>query len=490
MRIPARASLFLLVSFVLHAAARPGAAQSGEPGLPGVALAPAPSSLSGQSGAQNFQNPFLGSVPSGEMQAEPISLTLSDAIERGLKYNLGLLLAREDTRDARGERWKALADLLPNVTAATSESREQINLAAFGFPSLPGIPQIVGPFDVFDTRAYISQSILDLNAIHKTHEQTEKARAADYTFQNARDVVVLVCANLYLQAVADASRVEAAKAQVKTAQATYDRAADLRKAGVAAGIDVLRAQVELQAQKQRLIFFENDFEKRKLTLARSIGLPIRQEFMLADAIPYAPLSPVSLDEAIERAYQSRGDYQAAMARVKAAESARRAARGEGLPSVNFHGDYGVIGNAPGQSHGTYSLAATLKIPIFEGGRVHGEVLKADAQIAQRKAEADDLRGRIAFEVQTAFLDLRSSGERVEVARSALDLAKQQVAQAQDRFAAGVVNSLEVVQAQDALATADENFISSLYTFNVAKASLARALGVAAESYQQFIGGKP
>lgn len=481
-------TLAVVLSLCASAAARAQtvAPSAAAPQLPGESAA----AVSFSPSAAAAQDLFLGGVPTGKLQPGTIPLSLSDAIERGLKYNLGALIASDETREARGARWKALANLLPQVTTGTSETREQVNLEAFGFAGFPRRRAIEGPFGVFDTRAYLSQTILDFNALHKLREESAKAQAADYSYQNARDLVVLVCANLYLESVADASRVRAAEVQVKTAQALYDRAVDLKKAGVVPGIDVLRAQVELQAQKQRLIFFQNDFEKQKLTLARAIGLPIGQAYKLTDSIPYAPMAPLPLDRALERAYRSRADYQAALALVKAAESAKQAARGDALPSLQFDGNYGDIGRAPDRSHGTFLVAATLKVPIFQGGRVHGEILQAGARLRERQEEREDLRARIAYQVQTALMDLKSTGERVEVAKNALDLAHEQMKEAQDRFSAGVVSSLEVVQSQDAVATADENYISSLCGYNVAKASLARALGVAEKAYREFLGGKP
>jgi outer membrane protein TolC len=485
---PTLSSAFLFILCVaLPVGAQNVASTGGDPELPGVAGMSVPSSSTEP--GPGAQNPYFGGVPTGTLQPGEIPLSLSAAIDRGLKYNLALLLAREDTRDARGARWKALADLLPNVSTETSESRQQVNLAAFGFSGLPGVPQIVGPFNVFDTRAYLSQTILDFNALNKKREESAKTQAADYSYQNARDIVVLVCANLYLQTVADSSRTDAATVQVKTARALYDRAVDLKKAGVVAGIDVLRAQVELEAQKQRLIYFQNEFAKRKLSLARAIGLPIGQEFRLADEIPYTPTPPITLEQALDRAYSSRSDFQAAKAQVAAAEASKKAARGDALPSLKFDGDYGDIGTSPGQSHGTFRVAATLKIPIFEGGRVHGEMLQAEARLCARQSQLEDLRARITYEVRAAFMDMKSAGDRVQVAISAQGLANEQMQQAQDRFSAGVVSSIEVVQSQDALAAANENYISSLYSYNVAKASLARALGIAEKAYRQFIGGE-
>ena len=448
----------------------------------------ASSSRSSMSGL-GAQDPFWGGVPSGEPTSGVLALTLKDSIERGLKYNLGLLLSEQGTRAARGARLRALSDLLPKVTWGTTEARQQLNLQAFGFSSFPGIPSIVGPFNTFDTRAFLSQPVLDFKALNGARSEAEKVKAAEFSYQDSRDLVMLVCADLYLAATAASSRVDAAAAQVKTAQAIYDRAVDMKKAGTVPGIDVLRAQVELQAEQQRLMFVQNAFQKQKLTLARAIGLPIGQEFSLSDTVPYAPVPTLPLGQALEQALKSRSDFQSAVALVRAAESNKKAARGEGLPALRFNADYGDIGLSPGNSHGTFTVAANVRVPIFQGGLVHGKVLEADALLRERQAQLQDLRSRIDFEVRTAFMDLKSTGDQVQVAMSAENLANEQVKQAQDRFASGVATSLEVVQAQEALATADENYISSLFNFNVARATLLRSMGQAENAAQQLLGGK-
>jgi outer membrane protein TolC len=438
---------------------------------------------------RNLQNPFLGGVPPGPPEPGVLPLSIAGAIQRGLRYNLGLLLSQQGTEAAQGARLKALSHLLPNVSVGSSESSEQINLKALGFPSFPGVPPIIGPFSVFDVRGYLDQPILDLKDLHDARAQSANVKAAKYTYQDARDLVVLVSANLYLQAVAGESRVDAAQAEVKTAQAVYDRAVDMRKAGVVPGIDVLRSQVELQSQQQRLIFLQNQFQTEKLDLARAIGLPVAQQFRLTDKVPYTPPPPITLDQALNRALSSRADYQSAVALVHAAESIKKAARSEALPSLNFHADYGDIGPSPGNSHGTYAVSANLKIPLFQGGKVRGDVLQAEALLQQRESQMKDLRNKIEYQVHKAFLDLQSSEDQVKVAQNTVGLAHEQLKQAQDRFAAGVVNSLEVVQSEQAVAAADENYIFSLYSYNVAKASLARALGLAEEGFKQLIGGK-
>lgn len=434
------------------------------------------------------QNPFLGGAPPGPVQPGVMQLSLNDAIRHGLKYNLGILMSDQATRQARGARIRALSKLLPQISAGASESSLQINLKAYGFPGLPGQSPIVGPFGVFDVRGYVDQPILNLQDLHQAKAESDNVKAARYTYQNARDLVVLVSANLYLQAISGSSRVDAAKAEVKTSQAVYDRAVDLKKAGMVPGIDVLRSQVELQAQQQRLIYLENQFQAEKLDLARAIGLPMAQEFRLTDPVPYAPPPPITLDQALTRALATRADYKSLLAQVHAAESLKKAARSEALPSLNFHADYGDIGPSPGNSHGTYTVAASVKVPLFQGGKVRGDVMQADAVLRQRQSELKDLQNNIQYQVRTALLNLKSSEDQVHVATSTQDLAHQQLTQARDRFAAGVVNSLEVVQAQEAVATADENYISSLYRYNVAKASLARALGLAEETFRQMTGG--
>ena len=260
-------------------------------------------------------------------------------------------------------------------------------------------------------------------------------------------------------------------------------------AGLTPGIDQLRAQVELQTRQQQLIAVQNEYAKQKLNLARAIGLPVGQEFVLTDNVPYAPLESVKLEEAVARAYSSRFDYQEAMARVRAAERARKAATAERLPSLAFNADYGDIGIAPGISHGTLTVAGTLEIPVFQGGRVRGDVLQADAILKQRESELEDLRARIDYQVRTALMDLTAAADQISVARSSLELANATVTQAQDRFAAGVVDNLEVVQAQESVANANEAYISSLYAHNIAKVLLARAMGVAQVAVSQFLGSR-
>jgi outer membrane protein TolC len=264
----------------------------------------------------------------------------------------------------------------------------------------------------------------------------------------------------------------------------------MKAAGTIAAIDVLRAQVEMQVQQQRLVAARADFEKAKLALARAIGLPMSQQIRLTTEAPYRPNPAITLEEALDRAFRSRPDYLSALALQKAAEQARRAAAAQQLPSIILNADYGALGLNLSNAHGTFTTAATLQIPIFEGGRIGADVAAADAVLKQRQAQAQDTRARVEYEVRASFLDLMSAAQQVEVARSSVELATVQQQQARDRFRAGVTNNIEVIQAQESVALANENYISSLLAHNLAKLSLARALGVAEATVKQFLEGTP
>jgi outer membrane protein TolC len=433
-----------------------------------------------------------GGVPSGEAQAEPLALSLTDAVDRGLQHNLALLLAEQRVRHAQGERWEALSDLLPHLSGEWRAERQKISLEAFGFsslPGLPGLPTLVGPFNVFDVRASVTERVVDVEAFFKQRSEREHVAAARHTYQETRDLVILVCGNLYLQAVAEQSRIDAAQAAGTTAQALYEQAADRKRSGLVPSIDVLRADVESKTRQQQLIVAENRSARARLALGRAIGLPAGQEIRLTDRLPEALPPAIPVAPALARAYASRSDWQAAQAEVQAAESARHAAGAGALPSVELNADYGAIGQTMSGAHVTYDLGASVRVPVLQGGKVHGKVLKADADLESARAELEELRGRIDFEVRTAILDLAAAARRVDVARSAAGLAEQQLEQARDRFGAGVASNLDVVQAQQSLAGAHESYIEALYDQSVARAAMAHALGAVESSYKEFVAAR-
>ena len=443
----------------------------------------------GQGNVQTLsQNPYLGGVPQGTIRTAPVALSLEDAVNLGLKQNLGGVLATDAVADARGQHWQALSALLPNVVTDTGFGVHQIALKAQIGLSIPGVPRIVGPFGYFDSRAYLKQSVFDWESIERARSSNSLLKSAEFGSKDARELVVLVIVSNYLLAIADQSEVESATSQRDTAKALLQQASDQKSAGLASAVDVLRSQVQLESREQKLISARNDLAKQKLTLARAIGLPLGQQFEITTQVPYKGLTPSALDEAIHGAYKNRPDFQSEICQVRSAELARKAASAERYPSIGAETDYGLSGVNPGSSHGTVDAAATLRIPIFQGGRVHGDVLRADAGLSEERQRLEDLRVKIDQEVRNAYLDLEADAQEVSVENSAVQLATQILGQSRDRFSSGVTDNIEVVQAQDALAIATDAYIASLYNYNLAKISLARATGVAESRYPEYLKG--
>ena len=453
---------------------------------------PAAPLLAQQSGAPGRQlpagSPFGGGVPQGTATAQTLQLTVADVIHRALEYNLGVLLSEQEVSHAGGTRWVTLSQLLPNVSAYVTESRQRINLEAFGFsPANFGLSNVVGPFNTFDARVTLSQSLLDRRATNETRAENHNVEAARHSYRSARDLVVLVAANAYLQMLASDARTQSARAQLQTSDTLYQQAQDLKQNGIVAGIDVLRAEVRLNGDRQRVTVYQNDFEKARLQLARLIGLPVGQAFAVSAQLPNVPVPDMTIEQALAQAYRDRPDYLAAQERVRAAEASRAAAFSEQLPSLQVNANYGVLGLTAADSVATYTLAGSVIIPIFQGGRSQGRLAEADADLRQRRAEAEDMRAQIYYDVRTAFFDLQATSEQLQVATRSRDLANQELTQARDRFAAGVANNLEVVQAQQSVTTADEQYIDALLGYDVAKAVLARSLGDAEAAVQRILG---
>jgi outer membrane protein TolC len=470
--------------------------------LPVSAQAPGPSPYSGTSTDQNsstapqitFQTPplgvFNGSARLDKVTPEVLKITILDAIDRGIRHNLGLLLSQEQTESARAQYRHSLSALLPNISGRATDSVQQINLAAFGIPLPAGLTSpVVGPFNVLDARAAFSQTVVDFNALNRLRQSVENEKAAKFTLADARELVVLVVGNQYLQTQAAASRLQTSKTQLQTAQTIFKQTQDQKNAGVAAGIDVLRAQVQMQTQQQRVLSAQDQYEQQKMAMARIIGLPVAQKYELTDQVPYSTSPPIDVESGLKRAYEQRPEFLAAQARNHALELAVKAARGELLPTVQLNGDYGVLGNHFSSLENTYTFAAGVRIPIFQGGRARADVAQAESDLRQSRLQLEDLRNRIEVDVRSALLDVTTSAEQVSVAQSSIGLAAEQLKQSQDRFAAGVAGTLDVVQSQEAVATANESYIQALYLNNVARLTLARALGVAEERTRAFLGGK-
>jgi len=447
--------------------------------------------LIGGTSAKAQNTAVTGSVPSGPASDQVQRLTLRDTINMALRYNLGAIESGQNVQIARGQRLLALSNLLPQVSAGASENVQQLNLATFGLGGLKlqGIPTVVGPFGYSSVDGSISQTLFSFESIQRFRSARTAEQAAQLSYQDILDVVTLTVGSAYLQIIEADSRIKAQEAQVQNARALYDRAVDQVQAGTAPRIEATRTAVQLHTEEYNLSIARNRFEVAKLALGRAIGLPLGQVFELADALPYSDISPLNVDDALQIAYKSRSDFRSALDSQKAAARTLSAARGERYPTVAVNGDYGDIGSTFGHSHGDFTFEAGIRVPLFTGGRIKGDITQAEAELRQRKAEAENIRGQIDQDVRTALLNLNAAKEQVEVARQNVELANESLTRSRDRFTSGVTDSVEVVQAEQALASANDQFITSLYNHNFSKLSLARALGVARTSYEHYLGAK-
>ncbi len=443
---------------------------------------------SGANGAQPSPDSFRGSLIEGKSTGTVIDLPLDMAIERGLRTNLGIILQISNQKSANGQRLEQLQALLPTVTGSASFEVQETNLAAFGL-RFPGLKPIVGPFQVVDFRAYLTQNLVNVQSLENYIAAKHNFQSAKLSAEDARDLVVLTVGNAYLLAIADASHIEAVNAELATSKLTFDQAVASHDAGVSPRIDVLRAQVDYQNEQQNLISATNQLAKDKLALARTIGLPLDQAFRLSDTAPFQALDRMDPQQAFDRALGARKDLAASAELVKAARAGKSAAFADQLPVASLSGDFGDLGTTPGHSHGTYSATGEITSPILQIARTRGERDVADAQLETARARLSDQIQQVNQDVRDSLLDIQAAAKLVDTTRSNVDLAREELSEAQQRFRAGVSDNLPVSQAQAQTEQANNQYISALYQHNVAKLSFARALGVAQTNYKDYLGGK-
>ncbi len=437
------------------------------------------------------QGPYGGSAQGPANALRSGMLSFREAIQRGLEYNLGAVDQMQAVRQARGQSLVMRGTLLPNLNGYTSETVQQVNLRAFGVrvtSPVPGfsIPTIVGPFNFFDLRATLTQTVIDRTALNNYRSSSETLRANQFFAEDARDLVVLAVGGAYLQVIAAKAKVDSTRAQLETANALYQQALEQRSAGVIALTDVNRSQIQALTEQQRLLSLENDLAKQKINLARMTGLPLGVSYDISDVVPFSAAPPMDLDSAVKLALEQRADLRAAEAQVRAAERALSAARDERLPSLSVRADYGVIGTNPAQSHGTFAVSGRLNFPIWQGGRIAGDIEQAEAVLAQREAERQDIVGQIESDVRNAYLDLQAAASQIEVALKNIQVTQENLDLTRQRFDAGVSDNVGVVQSQESLATAQSDYINSVFAHNLGKLALARATGDAAENLARFL----
>ncbi len=428
---------------------------------------------------------FNGSITKGAVTAVPVALSLDDAIHRGLNANLGIILSGTQTEAARGQQVAQLQALLPVVDASARETVSQTYLPAMGF-RLHGIPPTLGPFGFIDVRASLKWSLADLSSLQKYIAARHNFAAAKLTAEDARELVILTVGNAYLLVVSDQGRVSAVEAEAATAKVSLDQAVANHQAGTAPLLDELRARVDAQSIAQQLIVAKNNLEKDKLALVRMIGLPVAQSIKLTDNTPYTAFDDLDVDAMIKQAEEKRKDLAALVEQLAAARAVRKAATAERLPVLAAAVDYGVIGVTLNQSHGTVDAAGQLSVPLFREFGLRGDAEMAQAQVDNVQAQLNDKQMRVESEVRDALLDIAAAQKMVEVARSSVELANEVLSEAQQRYANGVSDNLAVSQAQQSVAQANDRLVVSLYRHNVAKLSLARAVGAAGD-YTKYLG---
>jgi len=417
-------------------------------------------------------------------------LSLPDAIERALEYNLSAVGLAHAVRQARGLQTIARSALLPNVVGYLSETGQQVSLAALGLtPETLGpvsLPEIVGPFNVVDLRARLSQTVVGRTAMNNYRSTQETVRAGEFTARDSRDVIVLAVGGAYLQAIAARARWQSARAQIDTATALHRRALQQHDAGLATPLDVNRAQVQVFAHQQRLSALQADYAKQKIDLARMTGLPPTDRYDLAEDVPFSAAPTLSLEEALTQAADRRLDLKSAEAQVRAAEHALAAARAASLPAVVVSADYGAVHASAAQTRVTFSVAATVRVPLWEGGRTKGEIERANAVLGQRRAELEDVKAQIEGDVRKAYLDLEATSSQMEVTRANARVSTENLGLTRQLFDAGLSDKVAVVQSQQLVAAAELDAINGVFAHNLAKLDLARALGRAGEDIAQFL----
>jgi outer membrane protein len=422
----------------------------------------------------------------GSRPTEALKLTLDQAVGLALKQNTTAQIAILQAAQSAQDRNIARADLLPQANAKISDEAQKVNLLAqFGGQTpFPGFPKTLGPYQVFSAGPSFGAPVFDLTLWRRYQAAQNTANSSKANSLSTREQVILLVVSQYIGTLRAVANVEASQSRVSLALALYDQAADLQKEGVGTGIDTLRANVELQNEKQRLIEAETDRETSLFSLSRLLNLDPRQAIQLADSLSFFDTPQPEVEPSIELALAERQEWKALEAQTKAAQYQKKASQDSRLPAVRFDGDFAYIGTSGNTTLPTYTYQASVNMPLFTGGRIHAEVVRADLEIKKLEQQKDDLRNQIALDVKTALLNLESARNEVQVANLGVQLSKEEVDQARDRFKAGVANNIEVIQAQDSLARANDNQIAALYRFNQARADLARSIGQMEKVYSK------
>jgi len=412
----------------------------------------------------------------------PMQLTLRESVEIALRQNPQIQIANLRLAESGQDQNIARSALLPQASFSTTLGVERINLGSSFGAHLPGIPHHAGPFEVFQSGTSFSAPLFDLTLLRNWEASHQTVRASDADRETVREEIVLLVVSQYLAALRASAQVRAAQSRVDLASALYEQAVDLENNGAGTNLDTVRAQVELQNEKQSLLVSETQSATALNGLAQLLHLSAHQAVELSDEQSFFETAPSSPEGSIERAFASRPEARSLAAQESAARLEKRAAAESRLPQITVGGMWSYQGNSAPSAIPVYAYQGSVNIPLFTGGRIRAQAAKAELEIKRIEQQQAQLRDRIALEVKDAEVQLGSARNQVEVANLGIDLARREVAQARERFQEGVANNIEVVTAQDALARAHDNQIEALYRYNQARADLAHAMGQIEDLY--------
>jgi outer membrane protein TolC len=488
----------LMLPAMLAAQSRPQfPTQSAQVPQPSIAQSPMPgggqSNVNTLSTSVQVAGPYATSTTAPDARGALLKLTIEEAIQRGVKYNLGAIAAHTQRMSAQSSLDGMRSALLPSVTANLSENVDKVDMAAEGFAAstLPTIgsyfPSVIGPFHFYSAEAQVNYNPFDMVAVRNLRSARQQTKAAETSDRDAREQIVLAVAATYLQALVQQARVESSESQVKYAQVVYDQAAEQKEAGARSAIEVNRSRVQLQTRQQQLFAQQGEMKKQKMRLARLIGLTADRDLQLVEVLGTNDSALPQIESLYERA-QERPDVLAVKADLKAAEESRSAAKAEWLPSVHISGNVGMQGATLDSGRLVYQGTGTVSIPLFNGGQTRSDVHQADAIVEARRASLSAKLEDTRFEVRSAWVDEETAGKQLVVATDNRLLAQQTLQQSIDRFKVGAADSVEVAQSEDLVASAEQDYIGSLFALRLSEMSVARAVGAAEQEIPKIVKG--
>lgn len=419
----------------------------------------------------------LGS-PETAPAAEPapelpeLRLSLRDAVEAALDNNPNVRLFKERVLEAGGVARTRLGALLPNLSGQVNQRSQTFNLGAFGIPG----GGVVGPFNPFDARATLVQNLFSLSLIQRWRAARTGIEVATLDAEATKRDTMATVGLLYMEALRAEAAVKASEANIELNRQLLKLAQDRKAAGLATGLDVTRAQVQLENEKQRLLVAQNQSDRTKLNLIRSIGIDFEIDLILTDELRLVELETQTPTEALQVARENRVELEAQARRQKLASLTLSSVTHERIPSLSASGDYGFIGLGIENTLPTRTLGVTLSVPLYDGGQREGRISESRSQVRQEQIRMKDVSDQVTLEVRDALLTIASAKQQVLVSQDGLRLALRELELARERFAVGVANNVEVTNAQTSVARARDNVIEALFNFNAARINLARAQG--------------